>query len=445
VDLPETHYATTEDGVSLAYQVVGNGSIDLVFDPAVYGNIEVMWEFGPVADFLRALSSFSRLILLDRRGTGLSGGGSIPNLETRVRDLLMVLDACRSGRAALFGQGTGGAALAMFAATHPNRVSSLAWYGPLATTSWSPDYPWGDSPEEQRRFIEKVKEGLGTPAFARWYLEHVAPSRLGDEELARELARQDRHFMAPSTGAQFAQAENETDVTHVLGALRCPTLLLARRDIPDSVDQSRFVKTLITDAQLSLVPGDELELFLGDHQAVAEAIREFLGVEREEVVADSFLASVLFTDIVGSTDKQAALGDHAWKQLVERHHAIVRRSLERWRGVEIDTAGDGFYATFDGPARAIRCARSIVESVRELGIEVRAGVHTGECEIIDGKTGGLAVSIGARVAANAAPSEVLISQTVKDLVAGSGLTFEDTGAYELKGVPDRWHLYRSLA
>jgi class 3 adenylate cyclase len=299
----------------------------------------------------------------------------------------------------------------------------------------------GTTPEEQRRFIETIKSGLGTREFARWYLADTAPSRIPDEALETELARLDRHFIAPSTGVEFAKAENETDVTQVLSALRCPTLLIARRDLAAGIEEGRFVQDLISGAELTLVPGDEHELFLGDHESIAETLREFLGVERKQVVVDSFLASVLFTDIVGSTEKQATLGDLAWKKLVERHHAIVRGSLERWRGVEIDTAGDGFYATFDGPARAIRCAQAIVESVRGLGIEVRAGVHTGECELIDGKAGGLTVSIGARVASNSGPSEVLVSQTVKDLVAGSGLTFEDAGEHELKGVPDRWHLY----
>jgi class 3 adenylate cyclase len=445
VEPPETHYATTEDGVSIAYQVVGEGSIDLVFDPAFYGNVDIMWEFAPVGGFLKELSRFSRLVLHDRRGTGLSGRGpDYPNLETRARDLLTVLDACKSSRAALFGMATGGAALALFATTYPDRAASLLWYGPLAKTSWSPDYPWGASPEEQRRFIELIRQNLGTPAFARYYLKASAPSRLGDTALEQEVARLDRHFAAPSTGAEFAQAENETDVTHVLDTLRCPTLLITRSAMLESVEEARFVQDLIPGAELSLVSGDESELFLGEQEPVIDAIRAFLGVRREPVDVDTFLASILFTDIVGSTEKQSSLGDHAWKDLVERHHTIVRECLVRWRGVEIDTAGDGFYATFDGPARAIRCARAIAEAVKPLGIEIRAGIHTGECEIIDGKCGGLAVSIGARVAARSGASEVLISQTVKDLVAGSGFTFEDAGEHELKGVPDRWRLYRVL-
>ena len=447
MEIPETRYATTEDGISIAFQTVGNGPVDLVFDPGVWGNVEIMWELPALADLFGKLSSFSRLILHDRRGTGMSGGGgpSLPNLETRARDLLTVLDTCRSGRTALFGSTTGGAALALFAATYPDRVSSFAWFWSLATVSWSPGYPWGETPEELRRLTEWIREGAGKPVMAREWLESYAPKLAGDERLVSQVARLDRHFAAPSTGGEWSRTENETDVTDVLSVLSCPTLLLDHEASPTEAAESRFVQGLIPGAELVLIPGDPYTLVFSDRAAIADAIRAFLGVERTLVAADTVLSSVLFTDIVDSTEKQASLGDRAWNELIGRHHAIVRDALDRWRGIENDTAGDGFYATFDGPARAVCCALDVVQRIRDLGIEIRAGVHTGECEVINGKHAGLAVTIGSRVASSAGSSEVLVSRTVKDLTAGSGFTFEDAGEHELKGVPDRWHLYRVVA
>ena len=443
MQIPETRYATAEDGVSIAYQVVGNGPVDLAVDLAVSGNVELMWGFAPFADLLERLSAFSRSIVHDRRGTGLSGGGALlPDLETRAQDLLAVLDACGSTRPALFGTTTGGAALAVFAASHPERVSSFVWHGPMAKTTWAPDYPWGDPPDAQWHSLAEVRASWGTTAMELSYLADNAPTHAGDERLAAEMARLMRHFMAPSTAVEFTRTWNETDVSHALVALRCPTLLITRRDNPHGTDEAAYVQRLIPGAQLELLPGQDFPAFFGDRAGLVETIRTFLGIERPPSIPDSILSTVLFTDIVGSTEKQASLGDRGWKELVERHHAVVRGALGRWRGVENDTAGDGFYATFDGPARAINCALEITERVRDLGIEVRAGVHTGECELIESKCGGLTVSIGARVAAKAGPSEVLVSRTVKDLVAGSGLTFEDAGEHDLKGVPDRWRLYR---
>jgi class 3 adenylate cyclase len=310
--------------------------------------------------------------------------------------------------------------------------------------SWSPGYPWGATPEELRRDTEWIREGVGKPAMAREWLESHAPKLAGDDRLAAQVARLDRHFMAPSTGGEWSRTENETDVTDILPVLSCPTLLLDHEASLTGAGESRYVQSLIPGAELALIHGDPYTLVFSDRAAVAEAIRAFLGVERTPVAVDTVLSSVLFTDIVGSTEKQASLGDRAWNELVGGHHAIVRDSLERWRGIENDTAGDGFFATFDGPARAVRCALDVIDRVRDLGIEIRAGVHTGECEVIDGKHAGLAVTIGARIASIAAPSEVLVSRTVKDLTAGSGFAFEDAGEYELKGVPDRWRLYRLM-
>jgi class 3 adenylate cyclase len=444
--IPETRYATTEDGVSLAFQTVGDGPVDLVFELEGWGNVEVMWELPQLAELFERLSQFSRLVLHDRRGTGLSGGDpSFPNLETRARDLLTVLDSIRSGRVALFGNRTAGAALALFAVTYPDRVASLVWFQAVATRRWSPEYPWGMTPDEHRRDAASNRDMLGNTALQREWLESAAPPLAGDEQLAARIARLDRHFMAPSTVVNWMNAESETDVRAVLPLLRCATLVLDHKASPSKAAESRHVQGLIPGAELALVSGDAYVLPFDNLAGIAEAVRQFVSREPVTESADTVLATVLFTDIVGSTELQATMGDSAWVELVGRHHAIVRDALEQWRGVENDTAGDGFYATFDGPARAIRCAVDIVRRMRDIELEIRAGLHTGECKIVDGKHGGLTVTIGSRIAAASCASEVLVSRTVKDLTAGSGFAFEDRGEHELKGVPERWQLYRVIA
>ncbi len=443
--IAETQYATTDDGISIAYQTVGDGPVDLVLELESWGNVDVMWELEAFADLFERLSSFSRLILHDRRGTGLSGGSSFPNLETRARDLLAVLDRIRSPRAALFGERTAGAAFAVFAATYPDRVSSLVWFKGVATKRWSPEYPWGMTPDEHRKEAEEVRDGMGSTRFAREWLTSMAPSLAGDEHLEVLIARLDRHFMAPSTGADWITVESETDVTAVLPLLRCPTLLLDFEQSSTGAAESRHVQSMIPRAELGLISGDVYGLPFGNRAEISDTVRAFVARERGDEAPDTVLGTVLFTDIVGSTQRQASVGDRAWADVVRRHHSFVREALERWQGVENDTAGDGFYATFDGPARAIRCALDTVNRVRELGIEIRAGVHTGECEVVERKYAGLAVTIGSRIAAMAGPSEVLVSRTVKDLTAGSGFSFEDRLEHELKGVPERWQLYRVTA
>lgn len=439
--MPETSYARTGDGVSLAYQVVGEGPVDVAFLPGWSGNVEIMWEYPPIAAFLRSMAAYCRLILHDRRGTGLSDRvASLPNLETRVSDLGAVLDAAGSERTTLFGTETGGAVAALFGATHPARTAGFVWYSPIARATRTADYPWGDTPEEQESYLRVAATEWGTEAFGERFVTDVDPALLADRELIHFVARMARHMVPPGSAVEMERMWYETDVRQVLGTLRTPTLTISR-EAWDSLDQERYVTSLIPGARHAILPGSEPFWFTGDTRPLLEQIREFLGVPSPLPELDTVLSTVLFTDIVGSTEMQASRGDHGWKELVEDHHAIVRESLERWHGVENDTAGDGFYATFDGPARAIRCALEVTERVRDLGIEIRAGVHTGECEVIEHKCGGLTVSIGARVASNAGPSEVLVSQTVKDLVAGSGLTFEDRGEHELKGVPDRWRLY----
>ena len=441
-DAPNTLYATTDDGVSIAYQIVGDGPVDLVLELESWGNVEIMWELDALADLFERLSQFSRLVLHDRRGTGLSGGVSFPNLETRSRDLLAVLDAIRSPRAVLFGERTAGAAFAVFAASYPTRVASLVWNRAVATKRWSPEYPWGLTPDEHREEAGETRRGMGSKEFGQEWLAACAPSFAGDERLAAQIARLDRHFMAPSTAAEWIQVESETDVTAVLPLLRCPTLVLDYEQSSSDAGQSRHVQSRISGAQLQLISGDPYGLPYGDREQIVDAVKAFIGRERDTNASATVLGTVLFTDIVGSTERQAAVGDRAWADVIRRHHTVVREALERWQGVENDTAGDGFYATFDGPARAIRCALDIVSRVGEIGLEIRAGIHTGECEVVDGKRSGLAVTIGSRVAAIAGPKDVLVSRTVKDLTAGSGFSFEEMGEHVLKGVPERWQLYR---
>jgi class 3 adenylate cyclase/pimeloyl-ACP methyl ester carboxylesterase len=444
VEVPDTYYATTPDGVYIAYQVIGDGPVDVVWQLDWPGNMDMDWEDPVSSLFYQETASFSRLILHDRRGTGLSSRNvPVPNLETRVADLELVLDAVGSERPVLTGVFESGAPNALFAASRPERVHSMVWFEPSPRFSWAPDYPWGRKPEDLDAELDAI-ELWGTAAYGRAFLQdQFSHGNVFPDAWVAQMTRASRNACTPDVARALSKIWYDTDVRAILPSVQVPTLLVAKINDADDRDRMTYVTSLIPGAELHEMPGGAWTE--EDMRLDAEEIRRFAGIERAPVELDTILSTVLFTDIVGSTEKQASLGDHAWKGLVERHHAVVRDALGRWRGVENDTAGDGFYATFDGPARAIRCAQEVGGRVRDLGIEIRAGVHTGECELIDDKVGGITVSIGARVAANAGPSEVLISQTVKDLVAGSGLTFEDAGEHELKGVPDRWHLYRVVA
>ena len=441
---PVTCYATASDGVSIAYQTVGEGPIDLVLELENFGNVEVMWELEQLAELFGRLSSFSRLILHDRRGTGLSGGGTFPDLETRTRDLLSVLDSIRSSRVALLGERTSGAALALFAATYPHRAASLTWFHPVATRRWSPEYPWGLTPEELRQEAAWTRNAMGDQDAMREWLAAAAPWLADDERLQALVARLDRHFMAPSTALEWMAVESQTDVTAILPLVRCPTVLIDH-DVPSNDSaEARYIQGLVPGAQLALIAGERAGLVFSDLAAVSDRVRESIG-SVSVTTSRTVLGSVLITDIVGSTERLASIGQQRWAELLARHHALVRSALGRWGGTENDTAGDGFYATFDGPARAIRCALDIVDRVQALDLQVRAGIHVGELESVDGKYAGLAVAIGARIAAAAGPSEVLVSGTVKDLTAGGGFELEDRGTHDLKGVSEAMHLYRVLA
>jgi len=350
-----------------------------------------------------------------------------------------VMDATGSSRAAFFGSSEGAAMSLLFAATYPERTAALVLRSAYPRTMWAPDYPWGAADDDLdlgREFI-----GLwGTDAWAKTHSEEQsAETPLPPEHIAH-AAIQARNACTPDVAALLTEMWAATDVRGVLGAVKIPTLLLVHEEPTATAEEAEYIASQMPSAEVGRMPG--LGWRVEEVPAWAERVRDFVGIEHPHPTFETVLSTVLFTDIVGSTERQAAVGDRAWRDLVRHHHAIVREALKHWRGVEIDTAGDGFYATFDGPARAVRCALDITQTVRGLGLEIRAGVHTGECELIDGKPSGLSVSTGARIAAEGGPSEVLVSQTVRDLVAGSGLTFEDTGDHELKGLPDRWRLYR---
>jgi class 3 adenylate cyclase len=449
VNVPQTRYATTDDGFSIAYQVVGEGPIDLVFAHSWVSHVEVFWELPAFERFVGELSSWARVILFDKRGVGLSDRLSVvPTIEARLDDLRAVLDVVGSERTLVVGNNDGGALAAMFAASYPERTLGLVLWRGGVRTARAPDYPWGMSEERfeerlGRRVVIWGDESAGEEG-ARMTYQGIGERLAGDPAFVRWLARLQRYAASPGDLVRFSRVWFTTDARSVLPLIQVPAAVMMRSGWIDAyVQEARWTADQIPGARLISVPGDGDDVYLGEVGEVAEAIRGFAqSIEDEHAMFDRVLATVLFTDIVGSSERAAELGDQAWKRLVEQHHARVRALLARFRGHEVDTAGDGFFATFDGPGRAILCAKEIVRSVDTLGIQVRAGVHTGEVETIDGKAGGLAVVIGARIGALAEASEVLGSQTVRDLTAGSGIVFEDAGEHELKGVPHRWHLYR---
>ena len=437
---PETRFAKSGEA-HIAYQVVGDGSTDLVYVPGWLSNVELNWDEPSYARFLTRLASFARLILFDKRGTGLSDRVSdqeLPTLEQRMDDVRAVLDAVGSDRAALFGVSEGGPMCALFAATYPERTAALVMYGSYARRQQAPDYPWGQSAEQLTAFLTEIEHGWGGPVgrAAR------APSAADDERFMRFWASYLVQSASPRAALTLARMNAEIDARAILPAVRVPTLILHREgDRVVRTEEARYLAERIQGAKLVLLSGENHIPWVGDQDAVLDEIEESLTGIRRGPELDRVLATVLFTDIVDSTKKAAELGDARWKGLLREHDERVRSELARFRGVEVKTTGDGFLARFDGPARAVGCAQAIADDVRTLGIEIRAGCHTGEVELLDDDLGGIAVHIGARVAALAGAGEILVSRTVKDLVVGSGLVFEDRGEHELKGVPDRWHLY----
>jgi class 3 adenylate cyclase len=443
VDVPETRYARS-GGVSIAYQVLGDGPLDLVFAPPL-SHLELDWETPSLAAFYGRLASTCRLILFNQRGVGMSDRiAGVPPLETRMDDIRAVMDAVGSERAAVFGLGDAGPLCVLFAATYPERTSALVLFNSSPRFVRNPELPWLPTRAEQESQADQWERHWGEPAFMSETLRTINP-RLTDADLPTRL-RELRVSVSPGSAAAYVRMNMDVDVCAVLPLVRVPTLVMHRKDGGGwDVRSGRYLAERIAGARLVELPGADFMPDLGDQEPLFAELERFLAdvVEGKaaKVEADRVLATVLFTDIVGSSEKAVSLGDSAWRELLERHHELVRSQLARFRGVEVDTAGDGFFASFDGPARAIRCACAIVESVPELGLQVRAGLHAGECELANGKVAGIAVHTGARVASLAQAEEVLVSSTVKDLVAGSEIAFEDRGSHELKGIPGEWRLY----
>ena len=434
---PETRYAKSGD-IHIAYQVTGDGPIDLVYVPTWTSHVEHLWEEPRVAGFFERLASFSRLILFDRRGVGLSDPAPAPALEEQMDDVLAVLDAVGSERAALFAQLEGGGMATMFAATHPERTGALILFAAWARILYDTDYEWANTAEERQQLVEATAAGWGTVEG----LPTIAPSVADDVRFREWLAKLQRLAVGPGAARRMFEVVGSYDVRPILPLINVPTLVMHRAG-DEQIDprHSRYLAEHIPGARyLELEGRDSLAVF-GDGEAVLDEIEEFLTGQRHRREPERVLSTVLFTDIVGSTKRAAELGDRRWRELLREHDSLVRRELERFRGRFVKSTGDGVLATFDGPARGIRCARRVVECVRELGLELRAGLHTGESEVIGDDVGGLAVHIGARVSQAAGPGEVLVSSTVKDLVVGSGLEFDDRGTKELRGVPGEWRLF----
>jgi pimeloyl-ACP methyl ester carboxylesterase len=447
--LPETRYLRTADGVHIAYQVVGDGPYDLVYQAGWLSNVDVGWQMPGVSDFLRRLASRARLILLDRRGSGVSDRpASIDalSLELAVDDTVAILDAVGSERAVLFGFEDGSVVNLLLAASHPERVAGLVMFAPWVSYWKTDDYPWGYTEAESQEALVVTDHHWGTEAFARWNLEGILPVEPQTPEMISTWSRYWRLCVSPAGAVAIERMQQGVDVRSILPTIRVPTLVMHREGDDPLYQGGSWIASRIPGARFVRLSGAEHPAWMGDSRSVlAELDRFVAGLRAEEADLDRVLATVLFVDLVGSTERAAVAGDRAWRATLEGFRDLARGLVTRYRGVEVDTAGDGMFATFDGPARAVRCASAIVAGVRSLGLEARAGCHSGEVETIDGRAGGVAVHIGARVGALAAPSEVLVSSTVKDLTVGSGLAFEDAGEHELKGVPDRWRLYRALS
>jgi pimeloyl-ACP methyl ester carboxylesterase len=442
-EVPATRYVKSDD-VHIAYQVLGEGPFDLLFVPGFVSNVEATWRSPDHSAFFRRLASFCRVVLFDKRGTGMSDRGSQNfTLEQRMHDVQAILDAIGCKQAALFGVSEGGPMSLLYAATHPQRTSALVIYGSYAKRSWAPDYPFGWNDGQWQRVLDDIEQNWGSPQALSIAMR--VPSSTDDPQTAERIAAYFRASASPGAAAAIMRMNREIDVRHVLSATRVPTLVLHRTADPViDVEHARYLARHIPGAKLVELSGQLHSPWLGDSDAVLDAVEQFLTGKQRVHEPERLLATVLFADIVGSTERAAALGDSSWRELLRAFYARVREVLQLYRGREISTTGDGFLAAFEGPARGIRCAGAICDAVRSLSLEVRCGIHTGECELVGRDLAGIAVHIGARVAALATPGEVLVSQTVRDLVAGSGLAFEDRGLHRLKGVPDEWRLFRAI-
>jgi class 3 adenylate cyclase len=435
---PVARYAKSGD-LHIAYTVEGDGPVDLVWVPPWISQVEYLWSEPTLARVMDRLTQFARLITFDRRGSGLSDPFfGAPTLEEQIDDVLAVMEAAGSESAAICGTLEGGPMAAVFAATFPERTDALVLYATFARATWAPGYEFAWPAEVRDRHMEEGIRQWGQG----WVAAGVAPSKVQDPGFMEWAGRLERLAASPSTIRRIIDLIGEFDVRDVLPSIRVPTLVMHRaNDTFIKVDHSRYIASKIPGARYVELEGDDNMFSLGDTDALIGEIEEFLTGTRHEREPDRMLATVLFTDICDSTSRAAEMGDRGWRFLLERHDALFRQALERHRGREVKRTGDGFLATFDGPARAIRCAASVTEAMASLGLQIRAGLHTGELEVMDGDLGGLAVHIASRVMGAAAPNEVLVSGTVKDLVVGSGIEFEDRGERELRGVPGEWRLY----
>jgi pimeloyl-ACP methyl ester carboxylesterase len=438
---PETRFALSGD-VNIAYQVIGEGPIDLVFVMGWVSNIDEFWTEPSFARFLERLARFSRLIVFDKRGTGLSDRVDerhLPTIEQRMDDVRAVMDAAGSEKAALLGFSEGGPMSLVFAATYPERTHCLMTFGSYARAREAPDYPWARSQAQWEATLQAIRAGWGSAPVG---LDVRVPSRANDPLYRQWWMRYLVKSATPKAALVLTEMNSQIDVRSALPAIRVPTLVMHRLDdrtLP--VGASRYMAERIRGAKYVEFSGEDHSPWTSDPEPVLAEIEAFVTGTRPVEEADRVLATVMFADIVDSTRRAAKIGDRAWMSELQQFYGLARRQLERYRGREIDTAGDGYFATFDGPARAVRCAQTLAKELAQLGLTIRAGLHTGEVEIVGDKVGGIAVHIGARVASHAAPGEVVVSNTVKDLVAGSGLQFEDRGVRELKGVPGQWQLY----
>jgi class 3 adenylate cyclase/pimeloyl-ACP methyl ester carboxylesterase len=438
---PETHFAEN-DGVSIAYQVFGDGPQDLIYVPGWLSNLDLIWEEPRVARFLLSLAGFSRVIVIDRRGTGLSDRVAPPTLEVQMGDVTAVMDAVDSRRAALLGESEGGSMCALFAATHPERTTALVTVGGYAKWIKSEDYPCGAERDDAEQWFQKVDNEWGGPIA----IEFTTPSLANDEKHRHWYAKYHRSSASKADAIALLRMGADIDLRAVLPTIRTPALVLqAKDDLTNSLESGRDFASRIPGSKLVEMEGKDHVPYGDCSKTIIREIQNFLGKEEKARVTDRVLTTVLFTDIVDSTQLANDLGDEKWSDLLEGHHEAVRRELEVFRGHEVKTTGDGFHATFDGPARAVQCANAIRQSMRQLGLSLRIGIHTGECEIRGDTLEGVAIHMAARVSAMAAGGDILVSRTVKDLVAGSGIEFEDFGMYELKGIPDEHQIFKVVA
>ena len=438
---PDVSYARSGD-VAIAYQVVGEGPTDIVFVRGITGDLLSTWEQPLLVRHVQGLAAIGRVLMLDKRGTGLSDRvREVQSVETTMDDVRAVMDAAGSKSAVLWGGGSSTGTNALFAATYPERCMGLVLFDPMARGTRTSDYPWARTTEEWRLRLAEVRAGWGDRAYLVGLAREWAPGVASDEAFLDWFVWHMRRSLSPGAALTAFRTEMELDISDVLAAVRVPTLIFPRPSIPGP---AHYAAERIRGSQIIDLPSfDGVYTWVDDdaHEATMAETARFVSRLTEGQATERVLATILFTDIVGSTELAARLGDTAWRELLERHHAIVRRELARFRGRELDTAGDGFFASFDGPARAVQAAAALREPLRAISLEIRAGLHTGEFEVSDGKIVGIAVAIGARISSLAGPGEVLVSSTVKDLVAGSGLRFEDRGEQHLKGVPDAWHLF----